>query len=56
MAAALALAFQSSHLDGLTGLFEFLTMIRGVSLIAGEINSAETNPVFSVSHLPNHIT
>ena len=45
MAAALALAFQSSHLAGLTGLFEFLTMIRGVSLIAGE-----ENPVFSVSN------
>jgi hypothetical protein len=34
MAAALALAFQSSHLqDGLT---EFLTMVRGCNLIAGE--------------------
>jgi hypothetical protein len=54
MAAAIALAFQSTHLDGLTGLFEFLTMIRGVSLIAGETNSTETNPVFSVSHLPNY--
>jgi hypothetical protein len=52
MAAALALAFQSTHLDGLTGLFEFLTMIRGVSLIAGEASSAEINPVFSVSQPP----
>jgi hypothetical protein len=55
MAAALALAFQSTHLDGLTGLFEFLTLIRGVSLIAGDTNSTEINPVFSVSQLPNHI-
>ncbi|KAF2740861.1 hypothetical protein EJ04DRAFT_558826 [Polyplosphaeria fusca] len=32
MAAALALAFQSSHLQD--GLFEFLTMVRGCNLIA----------------------
>lgn len=34
MAAALALAFQSSHLED--GLFEFLTMVRGCNLIAGD--------------------
>lgn len=34
MGAALALAFQSSHLQD--GLFEFLTMVRGCNLIAGD--------------------
>ena len=34
MAAALALAFQSSHLQD--GLLEFLTMVRGCNLIAME--------------------
>lgn len=34
MAAALALAFQSSHLKD--GMAEFLTMVRGCNLIAGE--------------------
>lgn len=34
MAATLALAFQSSHLKD--GLVEFLTLLRGCNLIAGE--------------------
>jgi hypothetical protein len=40
MAAALALAFQSSHLQD--GMAEFLTMVRGCNLIAGD--EALTNP------------
>ncbi|KAF2117570.1 hypothetical protein BDV96DRAFT_597489 [Lophiotrema nucula] len=42
MAAALALAFQSSHLQD--GLFEFLTMVRGCNLIADDeaLNSPDS--------------
>jgi hypothetical protein len=46
MAAALALAFQSSHLPD--GMAEFLTMVRGCSLIAGDETSLEDS-AFHVS-------
>jgi hypothetical protein len=47
MAAALALAFQSSHLPD--GMAEFLTMIRGCNLIAGDESSLEDS-AFHVSN------
>lgn len=47
MAAALALAFQSSHLQD--GLAEFLTMVRGCNLIAGGEASMGEDPVSDVS-------
>lgn len=50
MAAALALAFQSSHLQD--GLLEYLTMVRGCNLIAsdGFLDTAES--AFDVSPPP----
>jgi hypothetical protein len=52
MAAALALSFQASHLRD--GLAEFLTMVRGSNLMAGdEIYMKEEDPVFQVSHRPS---
>lgn len=54
MAAALALAFQSSHLqDGLT---EFLTMVRGCNLIAAGENSMNLDSTFDVSSSPSITT
>ena len=54
MAAALALAFQSSHLqDGLT---EFLTMVRGCNLIAAGEASMGSDSVFNVSSSPSIAT
>ena len=49
MAAALALAFQSSHLQD--GMAEFLTMVRGCNLIGGEGESVNGDSAFNVSHL-----
>lgn len=48
MAAALALAFQSSHLED--GLFEFLTMVRGCNLIAAGDRLMDDESAFYVSH------
>jgi hypothetical protein len=47
MAAALALAFQSSHLQD--GLPEFLTMVRGCNLIALEDAQDNADSAFHVS-------
>jgi hypothetical protein len=47
MAAALALAFQSSHLQD--GMAEFLTMVRGCNLIAGDEALMNSDSVFHVS-------
>jgi hypothetical protein len=52
MAASLALAFQSSHLQD--GLFEFLTMIRGCNLIAGDEAVMSRDSAFKVSTLPSY--
>lgn len=49
MAAALALAFQSSHLED--GLAEFLTMVRGCNLIAFEGAFDEMESAFYVGLL-----
>jgi hypothetical protein len=46
MAAALALAFQSSHLQD--GLAEFLTMVRGCNLIAGDERLNNSDSAFHV--------
>lgn len=46
MAAALALAFQSSHLKD--GMAEFLTMVRGCNLIAEE-DTLSQDSAFGVS-------
>lgn len=46
MAAALALAFQSTHLQD--GMAEFLTMVRGCNLIAGDEMSLNEDSVFHV--------
>lgn len=48
MAAALALTFQSSHLQD--GLFEFLTMVRGCNLIAGDEALGNVDSAFHVCH------
>jgi hypothetical protein len=47
MAAALALAFQSSHLQD--GMAEFLTMVRGCNLIAGDEALMDPESAFHVS-------
>ena len=47
MAAALALAFQSSHLQD--GMAEFLTMVRGCNLIAGDQALTHPDSAFHVS-------
>ena len=47
MAAALALAFQSSHLQD--GMAEFLTMVRGCNLIGGDETPLRDDSVFNVS-------
>ena len=54
MAAALALAFQSSHLDD--GLFEFLTMVRGCNLIAADESLMGAGSAFQVSSPPSNVT
>lgn len=51
MAAALALAFQSSHLQD--GLFEFLTMVRGCNLIAGDEALNNADSAFHVGGCPS---
>lgn len=51
MAAALALAFQSSHLQD--GLAEFLTMVRGCNLIAGEEALRNPDSAFHVCGHPS---
>lgn len=48
MAAALALAFQSSHLQD--GLAEFLTMVRGCNLIASDDTTFGSESAFNVSY------
>lgn len=48
MAAALALAFQSSHLQD--GLFEFLTMVRGCNLIASDDALNDASSAFHVGY------
>jgi hypothetical protein len=47
MGAALALAFQSSHLRD--GMAEFLTMVRGCNLIAMDGSMSDNESAFSVS-------
>lgn len=49
MAAALALAFQSSHLQD--GLAEFLTMVRGCNLIASDNTTFGSESAFNVSRM-----
>jgi hypothetical protein len=49
MAAALALAFQSSHLKD--GLAEFLLMVRGCNLIAGAGDDDAINDQDSAFHV-----
>jgi hypothetical protein len=49
MAAALALAFQSSHLQD--GLLEFLTMVRGCNLIAGDDSLSNPESAFHVTQM-----
>ncbi len=49
LAAALALAFQSSHLQD--GMAEFLTMVRGCNLIAIDESDGTSESVFDVSQL-----
>ncbi|KAF2018147.1 hypothetical protein BU24DRAFT_165813 [Aaosphaeria arxii CBS 175.79] len=51
MGAALALAFQSSHLQD--GLFEFLTMVRGCNLIAGDDALRDVDSAFHVRGIPS---
>lgn len=51
MAAALALAFQSSHLQD--GLFEFLTMVRGCNLIAMDESLSNPESAFHVGESPS---
>ncbi|KAF2709278.1 hypothetical protein K504DRAFT_431657 [Pleomassaria siparia CBS 279.74] len=46
MAAALALAFQSSHFED--GLFEYLTMVRGCNLIASDESLMDSDSAFHV--------
>ncbi|KAF1921981.1 hypothetical protein BDU57DRAFT_511092 [Ampelomyces quisqualis] len=53
MAAALALAFQSSHLQD--GLAEFLTMIRGCNLIAGDQASLGSDSAFYAFREDRHL-
>ncbi|KAF2004810.1 hypothetical protein P154DRAFT_19288 [Amniculicola lignicola CBS 123094] len=53
MAAALALAFQSSHLQD--GLFEFLTMVRGCNLIAGDDGLNTTESAFHAFREDGHL-
>ncbi|KAF2467092.1 uncharacterized protein BDR25DRAFT_235870 [Lindgomyces ingoldianus] len=53
MAAALALAFQSSHLQD--GLFEFLTMVRGCNLIAGDDALMNADSAFHAFREDGHL-
>ncbi|EUC33642.1 hypothetical protein COCCADRAFT_95536 [Bipolaris zeicola 26-R-13] len=53
MAAALALAFQSTHLQD--GMAEFLTMVRGCNLIAGDEMSLNEDSVFHVFREDSHL-
>ncbi|EOA85778.1 uncharacterized protein SETTUDRAFT_151790 [Exserohilum turcica Et28A] len=53
MAAALALAFQSSHLQD--GMAEFLTMVRGCNLIAGDEMSLVDDSVFQAFREDGHL-
>ena len=53
MAAALALAFQSSHLQD--GLAEFLTMIRGCNIIAGKDQLMNPDSAFHAFREASHL-
>ncbi|KAL6707216.1 hypothetical protein ACN47E_004763 [Coniothyrium glycines] len=53
MAAALALAFQSSHLQD--GMAEFLTMVRGCNLIAGDEASMNSDSAFHAFREDGHL-
>jgi hypothetical protein len=53
MGAALALAFQSSHLQD--GLFEFLTMVRGCNLIASEDQMMNADSAFHAFREDGHL-
>ncbi|OAK95765.1 hypothetical protein IQ06DRAFT_297323, partial [Phaeosphaeriaceae sp. SRC1lsM3a] len=53
MAAALALAFQSSHLQD--GMAEFLTMVRGCNLIAGPEESLGEDSAFHAFRDDGHL-
>ncbi|KAB2108557.1 hypothetical protein AG0111_0g3216 [Alternaria gaisen] len=53
MAAALALAFQSSHLQD--GMAEFLTMVRGCNLIGGDETSLRDDSIFSAFRDDGHL-
>ncbi|KAF2662314.1 hypothetical protein K491DRAFT_287443 [Lophiostoma macrostomum CBS 122681] len=53
MAAALALCFQSSHLQD--GLFEFLTMVRGCNLIAGDETVSMADSAFYAFREDGHL-
>ncbi|KAF2491020.1 hypothetical protein BU16DRAFT_141498 [Lophium mytilinum] len=53
MAAALALAFQSSHLRD--GLYEFLTMVRGCNLIAGKDQLMNADSAFHAFRAEGHL-
>ncbi|KAF2127275.1 hypothetical protein P153DRAFT_358884 [Dothidotthia symphoricarpi CBS 119687] len=53
MAAAIALAFQSSHLQD--GLAEYLTMVRGCNLIAGDEGFASPDSVFHTFSEDTHL-
>ena len=53
MAAALALAFQSSHLQD--GLAEFLTMIRGCNIIAGKDQLMNPDSAFHAFREAGHL-
>lgn len=53
MAAALALAFQSSHLQD--GLAEFLTMIRGCNIIAGKDQLMNPDSAFHAFREAGHV-
>lgn len=53
MAAALALAFQSSHLQD--GMAEFLTMVRGCNLIAGDEQLTNPDSAFHAFREDGHL-
>ncbi|KAF2834002.1 hypothetical protein CC86DRAFT_339730 [Ophiobolus disseminans] len=53
MAAALALAFQSSHLQD--GMAEFLTMVRGCNLIAGDETLTNPDSAFHAFREDGHL-
>ncbi|CAO2658736.1 Nn.00g064590.m01.CDS01 [Neocucurbitaria sp. VM-36] len=53
MAAALALAFQSSHLQD--GMAEYLTMVRGCNLIAGDEAALNSDSAFHAFREDGHL-